>query len=125
MPRVVHFEIGVDNPSRAIKFYTDVFGWKVNQWQTPQGPMDFWLVTTGRAPEPGIDGALAPRGNYPQPVVNTISVPSVDEFAAKIQAADGKVIQPKMPIPGVGWFATCKDTEGNTFGIMESDPKAH
>ncbi len=125
MPRVVHFEIGVDDPKRALKFYTDVFGWKVNQWQTPQGPMDYWLVMTGEAPEPGIDGALMPRSNYPQPVVNTISVPSVDDFAAKIQAAGGQVVQPKMPIPGIGWLATCKDTEGNTFGIMESDPNAH
>lgn len=125
MPRVIHFEIGVDNPQRAIKFYTEVFGWKVNQWQTPQGPMDYWLMMTGEAPEPGIDGALAPRANYPQPVVNTISVPSVNDFAVKILAAGGKVVQAKMPIPGVGWFAVCVDTEGNTFGIMESDPNAH
>jgi hypothetical protein len=125
MPRVIHFEIGVDNPQRAIKFYTEVFGWKVNPWQTPEGPMDYWLMVTGESPEPGIDGALAPRANYPQPVVNTISVPSVNDFAAKIAAAGGKLVQPKMPIPGVGWFAVCVDTEGNTFGIMESDPNAH
>jgi len=124
MPKVIHFEIGVDNPQRAIKFYTDVFGWKVNQWQTPQESMDYWLVSAGEESEPGIGGALMPRGNYPQAVVNTISVPSVDEFAAKIEAAGGKVVQPKMPIPGIGWFATCRDTEGNFFGIMESDPNA-
>ncbi len=58
-------------------------------------------------------------------LVNTISVPSVDDFAAKIQAAGGQVFQPKMPIPGVSWLATCKDTEGSTFGIMGSDPNAH
>ena len=86
--------------------------------------MDFWLLMTGQAPEPGIDGALVPRGTYPEPTVNTISVPSVDEFAAKIEAAGGKIVQPKMPIPAIGYYATCKDTEGNTFGIMESDPNA-
>ncbi len=125
MPKVIHYEIGVDDPKRAIKFYTDVFGWKVNQWQTPQESMDYWLVTTGEDSEPGIGGALMPRGNYPQAVVNTISVPSVDEFAAKIKAAGGQVVQGKTPIPGIGWFATCKDTEGNFFGIMQSDPNAH
>jgi predicted enzyme related to lactoylglutathione lyase len=86
--------------------------------------MDFWLLTTGKASEPGIDGALAPRGNSPEPTVNTISVPSVDKFAAKIKARGGKLVQPKMPIPGIGYYAMCKDTEGNTFGIMESDPNA-
>jgi predicted enzyme related to lactoylglutathione lyase len=86
--------------------------------------MDYWLVTTGQAPEPGIDGALKLRGASPAPAVNTISVPSIDEYSAKIQAAAGQIVQPKMPIPGVGYFALCKDSEGNLFGIMESDPQA-
>jgi predicted enzyme related to lactoylglutathione lyase len=29
-----------------------------------------------------------------------------------------------MPIPGVGWFALCADTEGNRFGLIENDPEA-
>ncbi len=44
MSRVVHFEIHVDDPNRASKFYTDVFGWKFNKWE---GPMDYWLISTG------------------------------------------------------------------------------
>jgi predicted enzyme related to lactoylglutathione lyase len=43
---------------------------------------------------------------------------------AKITAAGGKVITPKMAVPGVGWMAYCLDTEGNQFGIMQSDPNA-
>jgi predicted enzyme related to lactoylglutathione lyase len=27
-----------------------------------------------------------------------------------------------MPIPGVGWLAYAKDTEGNLFGLMQPDP---
>jgi predicted enzyme related to lactoylglutathione lyase len=30
-----------------------------------------------------------------------------------------------MPIPTIGWFAACKDSEGNTFGIMQNDQKAY
>jgi predicted enzyme related to lactoylglutathione lyase len=29
-----------------------------------------------------------------------------------------------MAIPGVGWLAYCKDTEGNIFGMMQSDKNA-
>jgi predicted enzyme related to lactoylglutathione lyase len=29
-----------------------------------------------------------------------------------------------MPIPGMGWLAYVKDTEGNIFGMMQSDPAA-
>ena len=36
----------------------------------------------------------------------------------------GTVALAKMPIPGVGWLAYCKDTEGNIFGMMQPDPKA-
>lgn len=118
MSRVVHFEIGVDDPERAIKFYTDVFGWKIKKWE---GPLDYWLASTGPEDQPGIDGALM-RRQYPSaPTTNTIDVPSVDEFLSKIAKAGGKVVTPKQSVPGVGYFAYCQDTEGNTFGIMEED----
>jgi predicted enzyme related to lactoylglutathione lyase len=29
-----------------------------------------------------------------------------------------------MPIPGLGWLAYYKDTEGNIFGMMQPDPNA-
>jgi predicted enzyme related to lactoylglutathione lyase len=29
MPKVIWFEIPADDPGRAIKFYEDVFGWKI------------------------------------------------------------------------------------------------
>ena len=38
--------------------------------------------------------------------------------------AGGTIALPKMPIPGMGWLAYCKDTEGNIFGMMQSDPNA-
>ena len=29
-----------------------------------------------------------------------------------------------MPVPGMGWFATCKDSVGNDFGLWQNDPSA-
>ncbi|MGZ7109599.1 MAG: VOC family protein, partial [Methanobacterium sp.] len=29
MSKVIHFEIPAEDPERAIKFYEDVFGWKI------------------------------------------------------------------------------------------------
>src|SRR5215470_6965059 len=121
MPRVVHFELSVDDPERAIKFYTKVFGWQINKWD---GPQDYWLVTTGEAGTPGIDGAIMRRMEGGAPVVNTIDVPSVDESVAKVTANGGQLAMPKVAIPGVGYVAYCIDTEGTTFGIFESDSAA-
>lgn len=121
MPRVVHFEIAVDDPERATAFYRDTFGWKIEKWA---GPMHYWLIKTGEPDEMGIDGALTLRADASAPIVNTIGVPSVDDFQTKITAAGGKVLSPKAGIPEVGYFALCQDTEGNPFGIMESDVNA-
>ncbi len=122
MARVVHFDIQADDPERAIKFYGEAFGWKFDKWA---GPMDYWLITTGPDSEPGINGGLNKRGPQSPPNANTIGVDSIDEACSKVQAAGGKVLQPKMPIPGVGWFAFCQDTEGNPFGMMQADEGAH
>ena len=38
--------------------------------------------------------------------------------------AGGTVLMEKTAVPGVGYFAYCKDTEGNVFGIIEGDLEA-
>lgn len=120
MPRVIHFEMTAEEPDRAAKFYQEVFGWNFHKWE---GPMDYWLLSTGPDGQPGINGGMTKRQNEAG-TVNTIDVPSVDEYTAKITAGGGTIILPKMAIPGVGYLAYCKDTEGNTFGIMQPDHSA-
>lgn len=121
MTRVVHFEIDAKKPERAIKFYEGVFGWKIEKWK---GPVDYWLIVTGKEKEPGIDGGLAKRTEKEPSTVNTIDVPSVDEYVKKVEANGGSIVRPKMAVPGVGWMAYFKDPEGNIWGMMESDPSA-
>lgn len=121
MPRVVHFEFPVDDPDRAVDFYKNVFGWEINKWD---GPEDYWMITAGPEEEPGINGALMRRQTPEQGSINTVGVPSVDDFVSKITESGGEVVMPKMVIPAIGYFAYCRDTEGNVFGVMESDPSA-
>ncbi len=75
------FEIPADDPGRAAKFYDDVFGWKVKKWD---GPVDYWLVTTGEDEEPGINGAIITieRGEM---VRDTISVDSTMNLQRKLK----------------------------------------
>ncbi len=124
MNRVVHFEMAADDPDRAKKFYEKVFGWKIEKWN---GPMDYWMVMTGKE-KPGIDGGLMKRADSKHlasgATVNTVSVESVDDFVGRIKKNGGSIVMEKSAIPGVGWFAYCKDTEGNLFGIMQDDKAA-
>jgi predicted enzyme related to lactoylglutathione lyase len=128
MPRVIHFEIHAENPERAVRFYSEVFGWSIAKWG---GEYDYWLIETGPPTQPGINGGLV-RRRGPGPVENqpvssyvcTMDVPSADDYARKITEHGGTIAVPKMPIPGVGWLVYAKDTEGNIFGIMQADERA-
>jgi predicted enzyme related to lactoylglutathione lyase len=119
MNRVTHFEISADDPERASEFYSKVFGWNIQKWE---GPVDYWLVTTGEEGDPGIDGALQRRPEPPVGTINTIGVSSIDEYMEKVTANGGKVVKDKVVIPGIGSHAYCEDTEGNVFGIFEGAP---
>jgi predicted enzyme related to lactoylglutathione lyase len=73
------------------------------------------VMRRGPRPEEG-----APVHGY----VVTIDVADIDATITSIAQHGGSVALPKMPIPGVGWLAYFKDTEGNIFGVMQSDETA-
>jgi predicted enzyme related to lactoylglutathione lyase len=117
MNRPIHFEIPAEKPERAMKFYERVFGWKFEKWN---GPMEYWVIRTGEGI--GIDGGLMPRRDPAQPCVNTMDVADLDATIGIVEGAGGQCVVPKMPVPGVGWLAYFKDTEGHIFGAMQADP---
>lgn len=126
MPRVVHFEIHAEDPERAVTYYKTLFDWQFQRWE---GPMDYWLVTTGPDDQPGINGGLMRRqspidGQAVIAYICTVDVADVDAATNAAVANGGQIALPKMPVPGVGWLVYCKDTEGNIFGMMQADPNA-
>jgi uncharacterized protein len=121
MGRPSHFEITADDPERAAEFYRKAFGWEFNDWG---GPFKYLLATTGPKDHVGIDGAIMPRHHTQQAVINTISVDNWEKGAKAVSDAGGKVLSEKDAVPGQGYFAYCRDTEGNVFGIFEADSSA-
>jgi uncharacterized protein len=118
LAKVIWFELGADDPKRAMDFYRKVFGWKFKQYED----QEYWLVTAGTKDEPGTDGAIQPRKKKSAPVVNTINVSNIDATIKKIEKNGGKVTVPKMEIPMMGTLAYFVDTEGNMHGIMQTAP---
>ncbi len=118
MSRITHFEIPADDPERAIKFYENAFGWRIEKWE---GPIEYWLIMTGPEDEPGIDGGLARREDPATTLENFIDTKDLDASLKAVTAQGGLITRPKMAVPGVGWLAYIKDTEGNIFGLMERD----
>jgi uncharacterized protein len=125
--RVVHFEVHAADTQRAMKFYESFLDWRFQQFDD----QPYWLITTGDADSPGINGGLLPRrgdspteGSAVNSYVCTVAVSSLDEKLAVLSAHGGKLALAKMAIQGIGWLAYAIDTEGNIFGMMQSDPQA-
>ncbi len=113
MSRVVNFEISTNDPERAVKFYGNVFKWKIEK----HDPYEYWQITTEND-EMGINGAII-LNKFDIRVSNTIIVDNYDEFANKIEKAGGKSLSGIMFIPKLGVVGIFQDTEGNKFAIIE------
>ncbi len=120
MSKVVHFEIPVDDAARASSFYEDVLGWEISGF----GDQPYWLVRAGADDEVGANGALIARGDLHRGPVLIAGVDDVDTALQRVGASGGKVLQGKLPIPGVGWSAYILDPEGNTIGLFQDDANA-
>ena len=128
MGRLIHFEVHAEDPERAARFYARVAGWEARKWE---GPVDYWLLTTGPDEQPGINGAIALRrgaapkeGEAVNAFVCTADVEDLDRALEEATAAGGELALERMPVPGVGWLAYVKDTEGNLLGLMQADSSA-
>ena len=117
---IVWFEIPADNPERAKKFYSALFGWKIEKFP---GMTDYWHIDTGGSDDTP-DGGLMARQHPEQPITNYINVASVTKFMAKVKKLGGKVCVPKSAVPEMGYFAVCTDTENNTFALWERNQSA-
>ncbi len=123
---IVHFEIPADDVERLRKFYSQLFGWKIEK---TEGPTDYWFIQTvpvdekGNPTRQGVNGGMIKKQNPEHKVTNYILVESVDEYSKKIEALGGKVIVPKMEVPNMGFWAMAIDPEGNHFAVWEEIQK--
>jgi predicted enzyme related to lactoylglutathione lyase len=126
MNPVVHFEFPGEDMERMKKFYTQAFGWKLNQ----MGPdmADYVVANTDETDEKGmlkksnrINGGLYKRSNNTlttSPSV-VIAVEDMQQATERIRAAGGKVLSEVVEIPTIGKYATFEDSEGNRLSILK------
>ncbi len=122
MATIVHFDVPAEDMKRAKEFYEKLFGWKIDG---VPGPMEYFnIATTDDEGKPGLGGGMGPKQPGSSGITNFVGVPSVDEYMKKVEELGGKIIMPKMSVPGFGFLAVFLDTEGNSMGLWETDPKA-
>jgi predicted enzyme related to lactoylglutathione lyase len=120
---VVHFEIPADDEDRARDFYSSAFGWEMN----PLPEMNYTLIMTTPVDDTGmpstagsINGGLYRReGKLTAPVV-TVDVEDIDAALQKIESLGGSTVTPRQEVPGMGWTAYFRDSEGNVVGLWQN-----
>jgi hypothetical protein len=123
----VHFEIPASDMDRASNFYKELFGWDI---KSAPGFEDYSIIYTlpvddNNMPRGyGINGGMMKQENSEMGIINYINVEDIDKYLTKLEELGGTVLMPKMPIKGIGWNAVVKDTEGNTFGMIQNDKNA-
>jgi uncharacterized protein len=114
--KVVHVEIAAADSDRAQGFWSGVFGWEVGPPMSPE--MDYRMFRTAED-----QGGAIVGGQEPGPLTVYFDTEDIDGTIAKVRELGGEAGD-KMPVQGYGWFAACKDTEGNAFSLWQSDESA-
>ncbi len=121
MNRFTHFELVTTDLEKTAQFYREVFGWQVDKWE---GPVEYWLVSSGDGDTPGINGGLMLANPEMTGTINTVEVDDLDAVLAKALANGAEVVMPKDVIPGVGYQAYIRDNCGIVVGLHQALPDA-
>ena len=113
--KIVHFEMPAQDDERATRFYGELFGW---EWNTAEmGPgFNYHMVQFDN--ESG--GAVYRSPDDLRGPIVYFGSEDVAADVARVRELGGRA-EDKQPIPGVGWFARCTDTEGNPFSLFQGD----
>lgn len=109
---IVHVEIPAENRAATAQFYSQLFGWKIDN------SMDEYNYTM-------FDAEGGPGGGFPNltdgyeagHVLIFVGTDDIDESLAKAESLGGKVATPRTEIPGIGWFGVFEDPTGNSIGL--------
>lgn len=112
--KLVHFEVPSRDANRAKTFWGGVFGWEFGDSAMPG--MEYYMVRTGD--DQG--GAVFPSDKSGEGLTIYFDTDDIDASVDKVRELGGTA-QDKSPIPHVGWFAHCSDTDGNSFSLFQSD----
>ena len=113
---ICHVEWSATDLARATVFFSELFGWKFEDWGE--------CYTLFRPPE-GVGGGISkaekvsPAGS---PVVY-VQVDEIEPYLGRAKELGGGVAVPRTEIPTVGWFAHLTDPDGNLVGLFQSNQK--
>ena len=116
MTHVTHYEISASDADRAQRFWSGVLGLEFGESVMPEGEYRMARVD---------DRSGVAISSYGEPGHPTVywDVDDLDASLAKVSELGGSA-EAKAPVPGMGWFAHCRDSEGNAVSLWQTDTAA-
>jgi uncharacterized protein len=114
--KVVHVEFPAQDIDRGKKFWEGVGGWSLNDAGMPG--IQYLMFQEGDQ-----GGAVYSMEDAPSGTTIYLGTDDIDGDLGKVRELGGEA-DDKQPIPSIGWFARCKDSEGNEFSLYQSDENA-
>lgn len=109
--KIVHIELPAADSARAKQFWGTLMGWA---FRPVEGPFEYHMFD-GEPP-----GAIYPSESPGSGPIVYFGSDDIDADLARVRELGGSG-EDKQPIPEIGWFAHCRDTEGNNFSLFQSD----
>lgn len=114
---MVHLEIPAGDTAKAREFWGSLFGWQFEEFAG--SPTEYHMTRFSDTSGGAIYGAEGDkRGTRVY-----FDVDDINQARARVGELGGEA-GGAMPVPTMGWFAICVDTEGNEFGLWQTDPSA-
>lgn len=115
--QMVHLEIPAGSTAKAKEFWGGLFGWQFQEF--PGSPIEYHMTQFAEGQGGAIYGAHGDeRGTRVY-----FDVDDINAGRDRVSELGGEAGE-ALAVPSVGWFAICKDVEGNEFGIWQNDPNA-
>jgi predicted enzyme related to lactoylglutathione lyase len=115
--QIVHFEIPADDTEKSREFWGSLFGWQFQEF--PGAPGGYYMTQFSE----GTGGAIYGADGDKRGARVYFDVDDINAGIARVNELGGQAGE-AMAVPSMGWFATCTDTEGNDFGLWQTDPNA-
>jgi len=112
-------ELATKDLSKAMDFYSQLFGWKLEQ--TKVSPMDYKEIIVDDTAVGGMMEINESWGPTPPPSHwnSYIAVEDTDSTVEMIRANGGNIKVPPFDAPGVGRISIASDPSGAPFAVIQ------
>jgi predicted enzyme related to lactoylglutathione lyase len=117
MGKFQHMELNTSDPQAAKDFYSQLFGWRMQDMPMGNGGA-YTMLYDGKE---GFGGLMQnPMPGAPSHWLGYVTVDSVEKSVARARELGATVYVDQMEVPGYGKFGVFADPQGATLAVWQS-----